>query len=257
MRSSAPSTERRAGFTLVEVVVAASLFSVVLVLALANVGESVDAAKLTTVQSELRRTGERVMTAIVKDLRSTQIVYCGASSSGIEFAKVSSFDTASGRVILEGNAAGTSANAIGNGTIVYRYSQPATDNSTFGGDRNLGSLRFQRGPLASFANAPPLSITLTQELALPGDPDWPYSATLGALVNGGFQVSRVPDGTLPGLLTENATNTFAPYKTSARPITLQLKLVLKRTIGLTAAHRRQYAWATVDTMVQLRADASY
>jgi prepilin-type N-terminal cleavage/methylation domain-containing protein len=257
MRYSARSTDRRAGFTLLEVIIAVSIFSVVLIVALSQMNESGEAVRLATLQADLRKSGERVLAQIVKDVRSTQTVYSGANSGALEMARVAGFDTTNRLNILEGNSAGTSANVVGNSTIIYKYSQPTGDNSSFGGDKNLGCLVFERGSKSSLvANAPPLTTRLCQELAKIGDTDWPYPSA--GPVNG-FEISRVDNVALPGLLTANTA--FANYNSQAAPVTLRIKLVLKRAAGFSQNTptnvKKQFVWTTLDTQVQLRTDESY
>jgi prepilin-type N-terminal cleavage/methylation domain-containing protein len=273
MRSSARSTERRrrqGGFTLVEVIIASSIFVVVMIVALQQVKESGDAARLSTVQADLRRTGERAMQAIIKDLRSTQLVFTTTNASGstwtttcasgIQFAKVTSFDATDGVPVLEGNASGPAGYVVGGTTVLYTYQQGTGSCATIGGDKNTGYLQFQKGVFTSYqAGAPGLSTTFSQELALANDPDWP--ASYGTAPLGGFQVTRV--GTIPTLasgLISSSNNTFTPfgtYNAQVSPVTLRIKLVLKRTSGMSASLGRQFAWTTVDTMVELRPDGSY
>ncbi|MEZ0229256.1 MAG: type II secretion system protein J [Planctomycetota bacterium] len=256
MRYSARSTDRRAGVTLLEVIIGVSIFSVVLIVALSQMNESGDAVRLATLQADLRKNGERVLAAIVKDVRSTQTCYSGAATNGsaLEMAKVSGFDTTNKLNILEGNVAGTSANVVGNSTVLYKYSQPSTDNSTFGGDKNLGCLVFEKGvKTAVAAGTAPLTTKLCQELAKFGDTDWPYGGTVN-----GFEVSRVDGVALPGLLTGNLA--FTTYNTQAAPVTLRIKLILKRAVGFTqtgVSVKKQFVWTTLDTQVQLRTDESY
>jgi prepilin-type N-terminal cleavage/methylation domain-containing protein len=278
MRYSARSTERRrrqAGFTLVEVIIASSIFVVVMIVALQQVRESGDVARLSTVQADLRRTGERVMQAIIKDLRSTQVPYvttnATTTASAIQFAKINNFDTVNDLPNLEGNtpcpqAAGTlTANVIGTTTVLYTYQQGAGNCGSFGGDKNMGYLQFQKGTKTAYqAGAPGLSTTLSQELALANDPDWaltPYATSVGPLTNGGFQITRV--GTITALAsglitTSNSTFTaFGTYNGANAPVTLRVKLILKRASGMSSTLGRQYAWTTVDTMVELKTDGSY
>ena len=69
MRSSAPSIDRRSGgFTLLEVVIAVSLFAIIIVLALSQIIEATDTTRYATVRADLRRQGELVLGQIVQDL---------------------------------------------------------------------------------------------------------------------------------------------------------------------------------------------
>jgi prepilin-type N-terminal cleavage/methylation domain-containing protein len=72
MRSSAPNTERRStGVTLLEVIIAVTIFSIVSIVALTTMNEGTDAARLSTIQADLRRVGEKALNDIVKDVRSS------------------------------------------------------------------------------------------------------------------------------------------------------------------------------------------
>jgi prepilin-type N-terminal cleavage/methylation domain-containing protein len=64
MRSSVGSTRPASGgFSLLEVTIATSLFSVVMIVALTTMKESTDATNIATTQADLRRTGDIILRA--------------------------------------------------------------------------------------------------------------------------------------------------------------------------------------------------
>ncbi len=275
MRSSASNTDRRSGLTLLEVIIAVTIFSVVAIVALGTMNESSDAARLSTIQSDLRRVGEKVLNDMVKDFRSTQNCYVGAAlfptvapnGYALDYAKVLSFDTGTSVPKLEGNTASPAWNTLGASTVIYRYRQGPGSCSVLGGNPHNGYLFFEKGTLTSYSTAPPLRTTLSQELALPsdstglipGDPDWPYAAPAPR----GFEVTIVPSATiagypvaLPGLLS-TSSGRFGTPGAASPPVTLRLKLTLKRAQGLSRTNTKTYVWTTVETFVELRPDQSY
>src|SRR4029079_7227791 len=81
MRPSARTTKRRLGHTLIEMMIAMTIFSVVLGVALQQLNDSTDAARFSTVQADLRRIGQDILSRIAQDLRCTQACYLGVDNT--------------------------------------------------------------------------------------------------------------------------------------------------------------------------------
>src|SRR5689334_19696269 len=116
MRSSARRIERRRGFSLLEVIVAASIFSVVMIVALSQIKESGDAAKLSTVQADLRKQGEKCLNDIVRDVHCALSPYSSykadANANELQFCKVAGYNETTKLARLFGDLRGSDAAAV-------------------------------------------------------------------------------------------------------------------------------------------------
>lgn len=283
MRSSAPSIDRvrSAGFSLLEVIAAVTLFSIVIAIALAQMIESSDATRYAVVRADLRREGERVLAQIVQDLRSTDAQLAGAVNNGsetaIDFCKIKGFDSTNSVPILgvdkdlfgAGVDYATSGTNIATNAFVWKYAQPNVSCATGLGDGGRdasaqGYLLAYYGPLSSY---PPANLnnpstagisarTLTQELALRGD-TMPNPSG-GTITVDGFTVTAFTGGgtslALPGLISTSGGTTSG---FGNQPTYLTIKLVMKRRVEKTGSDIGQFAWVTVQTNVMLRADQRY
>lgn len=266
MRFSARRTERSRGFSLLEVIVAASIFSVIMIVALSQIKESGDAAKLSTVQADLRKQGEKCLNDVVRDLRSSLAPYAGAGlatgtgtaspANSIQFCKVAGYNATTKLPLLFGDLKGTVASGIdapgvtlgtpitgnaitNNGTFIFGYSQPAGSNN----------LVFSYGTKTAWAASTQTNVILSSELASIGDTQPTVAGTVD-----GFSVAWTT-----GQATKLLVSSGAPIPFYDQPTQLTVKLVLKRRISgkVAAGVAEQFAWTTVQTIVQLRADENY
>ncbi|HZU96965.1 MAG TPA: prepilin-type N-terminal cleavage/methylation domain-containing protein [Planctomycetota bacterium] len=270
MRSSARPTDRRRGFTLLEVIIAATIFSIALLIALTQIKETSDVANLGTVQADLRKQGEKCLNDIVRDLHCTLAPYAGASTNEIQFCKVGGYDTTTTLPLLFKDLRGvTTIDAPGVNksttpatslwatnadptTYVFDYSLQTVYDSNLKG--NIGALVFSYSPKSSWPAAASLissqnQIVLCRELALQGDTQ-PGVGTVD-----GFSLTWTQaTASTVGLLTASTPGPFLD-----QPIQLSIKLVLKRRIQgkIAAGVSDQFAWTTVQTTVMLRPDENY
>lgn len=247
MPSSAPST-RRAGFTLLEVIIGATLFSVVLLIALQGLSESTKATELTIAQADLRQEGNNVLEKLTRDLMSTQAAWTGGDAHSIQFYRVTrtdpKFDVTSGTPLKEG----------GGDPVIYEYSQRDVTSP-------LLTLNFANTSNASrITNGTGASI-ICRELAVSGD----KVRTTDTALTSGFKVSAtrgtpgsiVSIGFPAGLLSSSPAYVFGDA-----PTTLTIQLVLKRQLGRRFSGELGtaglwYAYVFLQTQVQLRASSTY
>lgn len=97
--SAAPGSSRvlRArGVTLVEVIIATSVFAVILILALTEFRQSVDLVKQGAAEADLRRVAQRALDEICMDVRQTAATNGSnltATASSISYARITGFNT--------------------------------------------------------------------------------------------------------------------------------------------------------------------
>lgn len=271
-RSTEPVARARGGFTLIEVIIAVAIFSIVIAIGLQQVSESTDATRTVTAQADLRRVGEGVMNEVVRDLRSTLAPFAGVATTNdaIEFWRVTELDFDSsgngiGRPPLNGpvnfrwtlapnsdddddddgisgmpapyprietKPANETKPTFGQ-TLIHRYKQSGTD------------LLHQYGKRSELTGASPTTIVMTKELA-PVNDNQPGVGTVS-----GFTVTA--DQPSPGLMTIDGNNRFRD-----KPTIVTLKLVLKRLIGVhPKTFDKQYAWVTITNKVELRPTRKY
>ncbi|MEZ0229442.1 MAG: type II secretion system protein J [Planctomycetota bacterium] len=247
MRSLARSTRaraRRAGFSLLEVVIAASLFSVVLLISLQGITESTEASKLAIAQADLRRIGDGVLEQITRDLRSTHARWTGGAAHSIEFYRVTNaeprFDITTGYPLAEG----------GGNPVIYEYAQRSAS-------ATLLTLNFAARSSATNITNGTNAITICRELAVSGDKIHPSDSST---LTGGFNITAVRQGvtiSFPGLLSANAANVFTDA-----PTTLRIELILKRRLGKRFSNELGTAgdwnaFAALQTEIQLKASGNY
>ena len=149
MRPSASSTDpvraRARGFTLVEVAIAASLLAVMLTIVLQLFSDTTKVSGTAIARADLRRIGERVLSGIADDLRSSSTTNCSlfnATPNGqaIEFYKIADYDTTTTSYIREKDNNGID--------ILRRYSQGSIDPKT-----GMATLNFYKRALAGSLGA--------------------------------------------------------------------------------------------------------
>lgn len=246
MRPSARSTElRRAGFTLLETMIAATILAVVLVVALTQMGESTQATKLVVAQSDLRRQAETVLEQMVRDLRSTQTRFVGGSNAtvgrhSVQFYKVKDYDAVARQPALEAvnNATVAPPTAtLDTGPLLYEYAQ--TSRTLDAGRTECLEYKFQTR--ANFATAAGRS--LAAELV-------PASA------GGGFTLTpSTPFRGLISALVGNADTGQVPYFADA-PTALTIRLAMRRRIGQLPTGD-WFATIQLQTQVELRPSENY
>jgi len=257
-----------------------------MLVALSQIKETGDATKLSTVQADLRKQGEKCLNDIVKDLHCALAPYSGANtpafthpatpppytSNEIQFCKVAGYDAANTLPTLwadiRGNAgvdapgvvAGTPATGkplANNATMLFDYR--AVTKVVSPGDPPASNLVFSYGPgpfNASWQTAGTTQqLVLCTELAAFGDSMPDPTAVGGITLVDGFTVSWTDAAAPTVALLTAATPSPFPDK----PIALTIKLVLKRRLsGKTAPGvNDQFAWTTVQTTVMLRPDENY
>ena len=238
MSRSAPSTERRRarrrGFTLLEVMIASTIFAIVMIIALSQMSESTDLTRLAVAQADLRQNAQAALDRIARDLRSTQARYVGANAAQLQFRQFTPLDPkidASGNPILTKDS--------GSLLVAYEYAQfaPATNDQ----------LSYNFGSTLATANR----ITIAKELWTSGSGQNPPGLTPAA----GFNVSVAAPATLPGLLTANLTFPDQPVAVKVQ-IVMQRKLG-KRLAGDPNAGADWYVYAVEETQILLRPSSAY
>ena len=247
MQSSAPSTEARfrrpgvtgarGGFTLLEASIAMAILSIMLALALSQLTEGTEATRTTTVQADLRRQSEDLLSRIQQDVLSTQTRFFGAATSNgttgdiPELYKVTGFDCATAEPTLDGGGAPPGAS-----TTIYQYRV-----KSLGGSSQTDALVLCRGNQASLAAGTANEIELSRELAKRTD-----------VASGGFLISTSQG--LPGLLSSALGRVDLLGDT---PTIVQIRLVFKRRVG---KHKNNNDWSVLvqsETNVILRASQAY
>jgi prepilin-type N-terminal cleavage/methylation domain-containing protein len=249
MRSSVRSTSARrargAGFSLLEVIIAATLFSVVVLIALQGINESTEASRLAIAQADLRRIGDGILEQISRDLRSTQARWCGGDAHRIQFYRVTRaeprFDITTGYPLAEG----------GNDPVIYEYAQRSTAST-------LLTLNFAARSSAVNITNGTNALAICRELAVAGDRIHPGDVST---ITGGFNITPLRQGSAlgfpVGLLSANAANIFADV-----PTTLRIELILKRRLGKRFSNEPGTAgdwnaFAALQTDIQLKASGNY
>ncbi len=229
---------------MLEVVIAATLFSVVLLIALQSISESTEATRLSIAQADLRRIGDNVMEQITRDLRSTQARWAGGNANKIQFYRVTKaepkFDLTTGYPLAEG----------GNDPVIYEFGQLDTSSPIL-------TLNFAARSSAGNITAGTNARQICRELAVSGDRIHPSDATA---LTGGFNITPLRQGVataFPGLLSAAATNVFTDV-----PVTLRIELILKRRLGKRFSNELGTAgdwnaFAVLQTELQLKASGQY
>jgi hypothetical protein len=123
MRSSARNVS---GFTLLEVTIAATLLTIILIVALSHVEESTNAVTGTSVQADLRRIGEGALQRLTRDLRSTQARYVTTTASTIQLYVLSGFNPDAGAPLLIGASGSVPPPSGGGDPLVWSWRQSGT-----------------------------------------------------------------------------------------------------------------------------------
>jgi prepilin-type N-terminal cleavage/methylation domain-containing protein len=231
MRRSAPSTERRRhGFTLIEVVVAATILSTVLTITLLHLSETMGASTVTTVQADLRRNGLEILARMAEDVRATQAPLVSFLPDTIELTRLAAFDPASGAPQIERDLLGQQ--------LFVSYACPL---GAVTPDGRYGILRFKKTTGALLGSAPP--IELSRELDLPPN---------GLIVTAVHDTGSGPLVLGPtDLLSLNPANHLLD-----QPAVLRITLNLRRRIAVTETGD-QFVKATLATEVEVKPDGAY
>lgn len=252
MRPSARSTRRRdGGFTLVEMIIVAALFALVLGVALQGLLDSTQASTYSTVQADLRRIGQDVLSRMAQDIRCTQAQHAYAGKYG--GGAVTTGDTLDLQRVTGFNG---STSTVSYDTQFIRYSCPTGSVTP---DGRYGILRLVRGTAAQVSGA-----TLNTSVATTSG-----GGTLAELCRelepppGGFQITAA-DSTTPFVLGHDSTAMslagplVAGTGTSFTDefVRLKVKLVLRRLTGLDKNYTPTFVTVHMQTEVTLRPDAN-
>ncbi len=272
MSCSTRSTDRARrsrGFTLVEVIIAVAIFSIVIGVALSQLSESTDATRTVTAQSDLRRIGENVMNDIVRDLRSTLAPFTSVATTGdgIEFWRVTQLDfdssgTGVGRPPLNGPSAfvwtvNTSSPVDGMPapyprieTSPANQAKPTFDQTLVRRYRQVGTdLVHEFGTPSALSGGTATSITLSKEL-VPANTTLSQGGTTTTV--SGFTISS-SNQTLPGLMSAGQD-----YRFLDKPTNLTITLRLRRLIGINkTTFDKEYAWVMLSNQIELRPTRKY
>ena len=216
---------------MLEVIIAATIFTIVIAITLQHLCEIADVSTVTTLQADLRRTGQDVLARMAEDLRATQARSCSFTQDTIELTRIVGFDPSTGTPVLENDPAGD--------PIYIRYTSPLDAVTP---DGRYGVLRMKKVASARMGSAP--WIELSRELDRP--PAGFTVTALQGLAGGGAALLPATD------LLSLAPANHLPNQ----PTLLRITLALQRRIGMAAAGE-QFVKATLSTEIQLRADGGY